>query len=207
MTAIHHLTLETPDAPTAEAFLRATFGPDLPVRARTTDAPSTGFRGFVIGVDLPSPTAVDAVVTRALAAGATTVKAAEPQPWGGYSGVLRAPDGTLWKVATAASEGGGSTAPTIDRVVLLLGVADLAASAQGYADRGFVIAKSYGPYVELDPEGGAVTVGLYERAGLAAELGVSAEGSGSPRLAIGGEGEAFVDLDGFAWEPVAALRS
>lgn len=206
MPAISHVILEVTDQAAAEAFYRTVFGPDLPVRVRTSDAPSTGFRGFTLGVDLRGPAGVDDLVARAVAAGATTIPAPEQQRWGGYSGVLQAPDGTVWKVATSSAPGAGGTDPTLERVVLLLGANDVAASTHAYVDRGLTVAKDYGQYVEFEPDGGAVTLGLYERTGLAAEFGVAHEGSGSHRLAVGTDDEGFVDADGFAWEPAPALK-
>jgi uncharacterized glyoxalase superfamily protein PhnB len=207
MTDIAHVTLEVTDQASAEAFYRTVFGPDLPVQVRGSDAPTTGFRGFTVGVDLRGPAAVDDVFARALAAGATAIKPPEAQRWGGYSGVLRAPDGSVWKLATSAAPGAGGADPTIERVVLLLGVADVAASTRAYVDRGFEVAKDYGQYVELEPGEGAVTLGLYERTGLAAEFGVDPEGSGAHGLAIGVVGGGFVDVDGFAWETAPALEA
>ncbi|AEE44704.1 VOC family protein [Cellulomonas fimi] len=204
MTSIQHVTLEVTDTASADTFYRTVLGADVPVRTRASDAPSTGFRGFTLGVDLHSPADVDAVVERAHAAGARVVKRAEAQPWGGYSGVVEAPDGTVWKVATAAPAGTAPTGGTVERTVLLLGVGAVAAATAALVERGFEVAKDYGEYVELEPGDGRVTLGLYERTGLAAEFGVDPQGSGSHRLAIGTDGTARVDADGFVWEPVAA---
>ena len=41
----------------------------------------------------------DAVMSEALAAGATLVKSAQDVFWGGYSGYFADPDGHLWEVA------------------------------------------------------------------------------------------------------------
>lgn len=208
MTSINHVTLEATDPSTAENFYRAVFGTDAPVRTRPSDADSTGFRGFTLAVDVAGPADVDDIIARAIAAGAAEVKPAKKQFWGGYSGVVKAPDGTILKIATPAKKDAKDTSsgrPTLDRTVLLLGVADVKSSKQFYVDHGLTVAKSYGgKYVEFEPGDGAVTLGLYKRSGLAKDLGVPAEGTGSHRLAISSDATPFADSDGFAWETAAA---
>ena len=89
--------------------------------------------------------------------------------------------------------------------MLLLGVADVAASKRFYIDRGLAVAKSFGRmYVEFATPSSPVKLALYRRRALAKDAGVSPDGSGSHRLVIGGDAEAFTDPDGFAW--VAARR-
>lgn len=207
MTSISHVTLEVSDAPAATDFYRdfhgAAFDADARVRVRASEAPTSGFRGFTLGVDVANPASVDMVTHAALDAGAAPLKSPKKQFWGGYSAVVEAPDGTIWKVATAAKRDTGPASAGIERIVLLLGVEDIAASKRFYVDHGLEVAKSYGnKYVEFEPGSGAVTLGLYKRRGLAKEFGVSPEGSGSRRLAIGATVAAsFTDPDGFAWEP------
>lgn len=46
-----------------------------------------------------SPAEVDAVMARAVQAGATPVKPAQTAFWGGYAGYFQDPDGHLWEVA------------------------------------------------------------------------------------------------------------
>jgi catechol 2,3-dioxygenase-like lactoylglutathione lyase family enzyme len=85
--------------------------------------------------------------------------------------------------------------------VLLLGVADVKESKRFYADHGLAVAKSFGSkYVEFDAAPGAVKLGLYKRAALARDANVAPDGSGSHRIAIGSDGRAFSDPDGFVWE-------
>lgn len=50
-------------------------------------------------------------------------------------GVVEAPDGTIWHVATSAKKYSGPTNRQIDEIVLLLRVADVAASKRSYLDR------------------------------------------------------------------------
>jgi hypothetical protein len=63
------------------------------------DAAGTGFRGFTLAHNEPSPADVDRVFAEALAAGATPVKRPESVFWGGYSGYFADPDGFLWEIA------------------------------------------------------------------------------------------------------------
>jgi len=202
MTSIKYVTLEMTDPSAAENFYLAAFKTATHIRTRASEAHSTGFLGFTLGLDVANPASVDRVFSRALAAGAMEVKAPKKQFWGGYSGVLKAPDGSIWKVATAVKNDTGREDLAIARTVLLLGVQDVKASKRIYVDRGLTVAKSYGgKYVEFDAGDGAITLGLYKRAGLAKEFGVPAEGAGSHRLTISYDGASFTDPDGFIWEP------
>jgi catechol 2,3-dioxygenase-like lactoylglutathione lyase family enzyme len=58
---------------------------------------STGAR-FSIGHNVRSKAEVDEVMEQARLAGATMTSPAHDQPWGGYSGYFRDPDGHLWEV-------------------------------------------------------------------------------------------------------------
>lgn len=134
-------------------------------------------------------------------AGATVLKPAAKSLWG-YSGVLQAPDGTIWKIATSAKKDTGPATREIDQVVLLIGVEDVKATKQFYVGQGLVVAKSFGgKYTEFAPgQSGSVTLALYKRRALAKDLGVPVEGTGSHRIVLGGTADAFTDSDGFAWE-------
>jgi catechol 2,3-dioxygenase-like lactoylglutathione lyase family enzyme len=59
----------------------------------------SSFRGVSLAWNVASPGEVDAAMARAAAAGAKTLRAAEPVFWGGYTGVFADPDGHLWEVA------------------------------------------------------------------------------------------------------------
>ena len=60
-------------------------------------------RPLILGCDAAhncrSETEVDAVLSHAVAQGATLKKSAEKVFWGGYSGYFADPDGQLWEVA------------------------------------------------------------------------------------------------------------
>ena len=68
---------------------------DAQAEARTSD----GFRGVSVSINVESPSAVDAALSAAAAAGATIAKPAHTAEWGGYSGYFADPDGHLWEVA------------------------------------------------------------------------------------------------------------
>ena len=193
------VTLEVPDPAATDAFHRAAFGLGPDVRSRAGDAPASGFRGFVLSLVVPGPGAVDTLVGAALDHGATPVKPVAKSFWG-YGGVVRAPDGTIWKIATSARKDTGPVAGTVDEIVLLLGVSDVKASKRFYQDRGLDVARSFGGrYVEFATPGSPVKLALLSRRALAKDAGVDVEGSGSHRLVIGGTGDPFTDPDGFAW--------
>ncbi|WP_290052691.1 glyoxalase [Amycolatopsis solani] len=206
MTNIDTITLEVADPAAAERFHTAAFGPAVPLRFRAGQEPSTGFRGFTLSLVVAQPADVDSLVGTALEAGATTLKAPAKSMWG-YGAVVQAPDGTIWKIATSAKKNTGPATREFGQVVLLLGVADVAASKQFYVDHGFTVGKSFGRmYVEFDTGSSPVKLALYRRKALAKDAGVSPEGAGSHRIAVGGPAEPFTDPDGFAWESTAAAE-
>src|SRR4051794_34883595 len=199
MACIDFITLEVGDPTAAQAFYSTAFGlgPELQVRA--AEAPTSGFRGFTLSLTVGQPANVRALVDAALAAGATEIKPAAKSLWG-FGGVVQAPDGTIWKVASSKKKDSGPATREIDKLVLLLGASDVAASKRFYVERGLAVARSFGrKYVEFESSGGAVTLGLYGRRALAKDAGVDEAGSGSHRLLIGGDGGPFTDPDGFEW--------
>ncbi|WP_347879675.1 glyoxalase [Streptomyces sp. Tu 2975] len=122
----------------------------------------------------------------------------------GYGGVVQAPDGTVWQVASFSKKDTGPDSRRIDAIVLLLGVSDMAASKQFYVDRGLPVAKSFGStYVEFESSSSPVKLSLYGRRDLAKVAGIAPEGTGSHRLAIGSDAGTFTDPDGFPWQPAA----
>src|SRR5215475_1965704 len=133
MTSIESVTLEVPDPAAAEAFYAAAFGLGEKVRVRASDEPTTGFRGFALSLVVSQPSTVDSLIGSALGAGATVLKPVKKSFWG-YGGVVQAPDGAIWKVATSAKKDTGPATREIDDMVLLLGVADVTASKRFYVE-------------------------------------------------------------------------
>jgi predicted lactoylglutathione lyase len=203
VTSIGSVILEVPDPTAAEAFYAAAFGLGDTVSVRASEAPTTGFRGFALSLVVSQPSTVDSLLGTALDGGATTLKPARKGFWG-YGGVVQAPDGALWKVATSSKKDSGPATRQVDDVVLLLGVADVKASKQFYVDRGLAVAKSFGSkYVEFESPTSAVKLALYGRRAAAKDAGVSPDGTGSHRIVIGGDAGTFTDPDGFPWEPAS----
>lgn len=200
MTSIESITLEVADPTAAQRFYTAAFGLDTQVGLSASEAPTTGFRGFSLSLTVSQPADVKAIIGTALDAGATPLKPVTKSLWG-YGGVVQAPDGTIWKVATSARKDKGPATRQIDSIVLLLGVADVAASRQFYVDRGLTVAKSFGrKYVEFETLSSPVKLALYGRRALAKDVGVPVDGSGSHRLVLGGDAGTFTDPDDFAWQ-------
>lgn len=206
-TVLTSVTLEVADPETARHFYSA-FGVDGYIRLRASEAPSTGFRGFTLALTVSGPATVDGFVAAAVDAGAEVLKPATKSLWG-YGGVVRAPDGTIWKIATSAKKDSGPATRDIDEVVLLLGVQDVKATKQFYVNRGLAVAKSFGgKYAEFAAgQSSPVKLALYKHRALAKDLGVPADGTGSHRIVLGGTADAFTDPDGFAWETAAPPSS
>ena len=200
MTSIESVTLGVSDPAAASAFYTAAFGLGGHVGVRAAEAPTTGFRGFTMSLVVSQPSTVDSLIGTALEGGATQLKPVAKTFWG-YGGVVQAPDGAIWKVATSSKKDTGPATRQIDDIVLLLGVADVRASKRFYVDRGLPVKRSFGGnYVEFDAPASHIKLALYRRRALAKDAGVSADGTGSHRIVIGSDAGRFTDPDGFAWE-------
>ncbi|WP_395295347.1 glyoxalase [Kitasatospora hibisci] len=202
-TSIASVTLEVADPDAARRFYTA-FGVDEHIRLRASEGHSAGFRGFTLALTVSGPATVDGFFTAAVEAGATVLKPAAKSLWG-YGGVVQAPDGTIWKIATSAKKDTGPATREIDDLVLLLGVEDVKATKQFYVGRGLTVARSFGgKYTEFAPgTASPVKLALYKRRALAKDLGVPVDGTGSHRIALGSTTGTFTDPDGFAWEAAA----
>ncbi|MFE7352894.1 glyoxalase [Streptomyces sp. NPDC057543] len=206
MTSIESVTLEVADPTAADRFYTA-FGSGAQVHLRASKAPTTGFRGFALSLTVAQPADVNGFIGAALDAGATALKPVSKSLWG-YGGVVQAPDGTIWKVATSAKKDTGPATGRIEQTVLLLGATDVAASKRFYVDRGLTVAKSFGrKYVEFAAPANSVRLALYGRRALAKDVGVPIDGSGSHRLVLGGDAGSFTDPDGFAWEAASVTST
>jgi predicted lactoylglutathione lyase len=199
MTSIESLTLDVADPAAAHRFYTAAFGLDKPLRFRSAQTPTAGFRGFTLSLTVSQPADVRGLVDAALDAGATALKPVAKSFWG-YGGVVQAPDGAIWKIATSAKKDTGPATRQVDQIVLLLGAEDVGASKRFYTSQGLAVGKSFGKYVEFAIPSSPVKLALYGRRALAKDAGVPPEGSGSHRLAIGGDAGSFTDPDGFEWE-------
>jgi predicted lactoylglutathione lyase len=199
MSSIESVVLEVPDPSVAEDFYSVAFDLGTRLGFRSAEDPTSAFRGFTISLVVSQPGNVDALLCAALEAGATAIKPAKKSLWG-YGGVVQAPDGTIWKVATSSKKDTGLATKDVDDVVLLLGVADVGASKRFYIEHGLKVDKSFGKYVQFDLPSAGVKLALYGRRALAKDAGVPPDGSGSHRIVILGDLGPFTDPDGFTWE-------
>ncbi|WP_329329166.1 glyoxalase [Streptomyces luteogriseus] len=207
MTSIASVTLEVADPAAADRFYSAAFGLGDRLRLRASEEPTSGFRGFTLSLVVSQPADVDALLDAAVQAGATTLKPAAKSLWG-YGGVVQAPDGTIWQLASSSKKNTGPATRQVDEFVLLLGVEDVKASKQFYVEHGLAVGKSFGgKYVEFATGTGPVKLALYKRRGLAKVAGVSPDGTGSHRLIIGSDTGPFTDPDGFAWTTASESAS
>ncbi|WP_028454102.1 VOC family protein [Chitinilyticum litopenaei] len=97
---------ERPESQESVAFLQLDSGALLSLYGRAALAEDAGlpddgggFPRFSLAHNVASPAEVDALLSEAVAAGATLVKAGQQVFWGGYSGYFADPDGFLWEVA------------------------------------------------------------------------------------------------------------
>lgn len=200
MASIDSVTLEVADPAAAQRFYADAFALGRELRLVASDAPTSGFRGFTLSLTVSQPANVVALVDAALAAGATSIKPAAKSLWG-FGGVVQAPDGTIWKVATSKKKNTGPATRDVDKIVLLLGATDVPATKRFYVEHGLEVARSFGrKYVEFAASG-PIALGLYGRRALAKDAGVPPEGTGSHRLIINGDVGTVTDPDGFAWQP------
>jgi predicted lactoylglutathione lyase len=202
MTSIESLTLEVADVASAEQFYTKAFGLGPQLRLRASEKPTSGFRGFTVSLIVSQPSTVSSLIDSAVDAGATILKPVKKSLWG-YGGVVQAPDGTIWKVATSAKKDAGPATREVDQIVVLLAAADVAASKKFYLERGFTVGKSFGKYVEFAMPSSPVKLALYGRGALAKDAGVAPDGSGSHRVIMGSNAGSFTDPDDFGWEEAA----
>jgi uncharacterized glyoxalase superfamily protein PhnB len=200
MAAIDSVTLEVTDPTAAEAFYKEAFDLGDTIRVRESQEPTSGFRGFFLSLVVSQPSTVHSLVQSALDAGATELKPVRKSFWG-YGGVVQAPDGTIWKVATSSKKDTGPATREIDNIVVLLGAEDVSASKKFYVDRGLAVGKSFGSYVDFATPSSPIGLGLYKRRALAKVAGVPTEGTGSHRIQLNADAGSFTDPEGFAWGP------
>src|SRR5438067_7845728 len=82
MTLIESVALEVDDPTAAEAFYAEAFNLGTRVDLRTSQAPTTGFRGFTLSLVVSQPATVDELIGSAVDAGATPLKPAKRSFWG-----------------------------------------------------------------------------------------------------------------------------
>ncbi|SEW41105.1 hypothetical protein SAMN04488515_2783 [Cognatiyoonia koreensis] len=75
------------------------FGLDALAKDQGREGTKLGIGGSTLGQNFPTEEEVDAAYAKAIAVGATPLKAPEKVFWGGYSGYYADPDGHVWEVA------------------------------------------------------------------------------------------------------------
>jgi predicted lactoylglutathione lyase len=199
MAGIEAIVIEADDVSAAEAFYKQAFELGDAVQVREASEPTSGFRGFAVSLVVGQPSTVNSLFESAVAAGATPTKQPSKSFWG-YGAAVRAPDGTVWPLASSSKKETGPATQAVDDVVLLLGVADVKATRQFYADHGLAVGKSFGgKYAELET-GDRVKLALSPRKVVAKNADVPLEGSGSHRLVVVGDLGSFTDPDEYLWE-------
>ena len=201
MPSVHTLTVHAAEPTTSAAFYRDALGLGPKIDVQGDADPGPGFRGFAISLLVAQPADVHLLLDRAVAAGATALKAAKASLWG-YGAVLQAPDGTAVKIATSAKQDRGPASAQVDQVVLLLGAEDLAASKRCYVAHGFEVARSFPrTYAQFTATPDAITLALYRHRGLAKDVGFGAEPAAPHGLTVHSDVGGFTDPDGFEWRP------
>jgi predicted lactoylglutathione lyase len=199
MAGIEAIVIEADDVSAAEAFYKQAFELGDAVQVRESSEPTSGFRGFAVSLVVGQPSTVNSLFESAVAAGATPTKQPSKSFWG-YGAAVRAPDGTVWTLASSSKKETGPATQAVDDVVLLLGVADVKATRQFYADHGLAVGKSFGgKYAELET-GDRVKLALSPRKVVTKNADVPLEGSGSHRLVVVGDLGSFTDPDEYLWE-------
>ena len=207
MNTIDFITLEVADIAAAQRFSDAAFGLGDRIRFRASDAATTGFRGYTLSITVAQPADVLSYCESAIAAGASVLKPAAKSMWG-FGGVVQAPDGAIWTLATSSKKDTGPATRDIESVVLLLGVEDVGASKKFYTSHGLAVGKSFGSkYVEFVVSEPDIQLSLYSRRAAAKDAGVDSEGAGSHRITVVSDAGAFTDPDGFGWELSTADRT
>lgn len=200
MGALSSVTIEVKDLSAATDFYKRIGLSDQLSLVEAAD-PTTGFRGVTLSLVAAQPSTVDAYFNDAVAAGATVLKPLKKSFWG-YGGVVQAPDGTIWKMASSSKKDSGPPTRELEDLVVLLGVDDVKATKAFYEERGLPVSKSFGSkYVEFEAGGSAWKLALYGRRAAAKDAGVPEDGSGSHRIRFVGDLGTLTDPDGFVWEP------
>ena len=107
LTTIDSITLGATDPEASARFYRDAFDLDDRVRTVATDAATDGFRAFTVSLVAPQPANVTALFDAAVAAGAHILEPLAKSLWG-FGGVVQAPDGAIWNLATSTKK---DTAP------------------------------------------------------------------------------------------------
>lgn len=177
--ALDTLALGVPDVAAARSFYTSVFAPETTESAGSVTldmhgtgnialqaietladdaqvAPeASGFRGYVVSSIVSQPSEVEALMHAGAQGGATVLKPAKKGFFGGFSGVFRAPDGTVWKLSAQAKKdtGPAKNPPQPSETPIFLGVAEPKSSKEFYTALGLTVDRDYGnKFVDSVPE-------------------------------------------------------
>jgi predicted lactoylglutathione lyase len=168
---------------------------------------TSGFRGYLLTYTVNQPTEVRTLMDAAVHSGAEVLKPARKALFGSFSGVFRAPDGALWKVAAATGKDTGPAAenPLPAETTLILGVSAPKASKAFYEALGMTVDRDYGSkYIDFHPAKAAVRLCLMERGVLARDAGTAKDGSGFPSMVFTHMAESREEVDALLTSAAAA---
>ncbi|SEH01865.1 Predicted lactoylglutathione lyase [Nonomuraea solani] len=214
------ITLGAPEVPAARAFYAAALSPivagtgtgsgtgdpvslDMHGTGRfelsATEQPAgPGFRGYVLSYVVNQPTEVRTVMEAAARGGAEVLKPAKKALFGSFSGVFRAPDGAIWKLAAATSKDTGTPAetPHPTETTVILGVPAPKTAKVFYEALGMTVDRDYGnKYVDFHPAKAATRLCLMERGVLARDAGTTKEGDGFRSIVFTCRAESREEVD------------
>ncbi|MFG1946275.1 VOC family protein [Nonomuraea sp. NPDC048826] len=205
------ITLGAPEVHAARTFYGTTFSPaiddddgsahlDLHGAGRLTltaadrlaadagaEPAAPGFRGYVLNYVVDQPTEVKTLMDAAVRSGAKVLKPAKKILFGAFSGVFLAPDGAVWKLASATAKDTGPAAesPLPTEITLILGVSAPKASRAFYEALGMSVDRDYGnKYIDFHPAAAATRLCLMERRVLAKDAGTTEDGDGFPSMIL-----------------------
>ncbi|MDA0645839.1 MULTISPECIES: VOC family protein [Nonomuraea] len=216
------ITLGTPEVEAARRFYSTTLSPtvaddddsvnlDLHGTGRLTlsaaerlaagagaQPAAPGFRGYVLTYVVNQPTEVKTLMDAAVRGGAEVLKPAKKALFGSFSGVFRAPDGAIWKLAAATGKDTGPAAesPLPTETTLILGVSAPKASKAFYEALGMSVDRDYGSkYIDFHPAAGAARLCLMEGGVLARDAGTAKDGDGFPSMVLTHRAESREEVD------------
>lgn len=192
--SVDAVVLGVPDVSAASAFHSAMFtgggAMSLEFRPDSELDRSAGLRAALAAIT-PGPSGVTAIIAAAEKAGARVIKPAKKQLFGEFAGSVRAPDGSLWKLAAASKRDprgdAGSASQATTETAVYLAVASPKTSKKFYEALGMTTEHDYGDtFVDFTVSGGRSRLGLIPVKGLAKDLGISGDepATGCPGVAL-----------------------
>lgn len=159
---------------------------------------TSGFRGYLLTYIVNQPTEVKALMDAAVHSGAEVLKPAKKALFGSFSGVFRAPDGAIWKLAAATNKDTGPAAetPLPTETTVILGVSAPKASKVFYEALGMTVDRDYGnKYIDFHPAKAATRLCLMEHGVLVRDAGTTKDGDGFRSMVFTHTAESREEVD------------